>query len=113
MRQLERARLAVIVEQPFALTKQQRKDEHADLVEEAGGKQSMYELRAALRDEEGTVLLFQFRDILTASRSATEPFQVRSTPLREATYSVIRLEVLAMSSDGPLRQYGQYAAKIS
>ena len=40
---------------------------------------------------------FSFATSFAASRNATEPFQVRSTPLRVATYFVARLKGLAMS----------------
>ena len=64
MRQLERARLAGLVEQALALAQQHGERERADLVDEARGEQSMHKLGAALRDEGRAVFLFQFRDIL-------------------------------------------------
>ena len=43
---------------------QQGEGERADLVNEARGEQHMHKLRAALRDEDGAVFLFEFRDVL-------------------------------------------------
>src|ERR687893_31818 len=50
---------------------------------------------------DGPSSCFSFATSFAASRSATEPVQVRSAPLRVATYFVIRLNALAMSSYEP------------
>src|ERR671912_1599283 len=56
---------------------------------------------------------FSFATSLAPSRNSTEPFQVRSAPLRVATYFLMRLNAVAMSSYDPPSAKGQYAAKMS
>src|SRR6266508_2071132 len=49
----------------------------------------------------GPFSCFSFATSLAPSRSSTEPSQVRSAPLRVATYFLTRLNALAMSSYDP------------
>jgi hypothetical protein len=98
VRQREGARFAALVKQSLALAQQNWERELADLVDDSAASKECTSSVLPCVTSVGPSSGLSFATSFAASRSATEPFHVRSAPLRVATYFVIRLKDLAMSS---------------